>query len=207
VFTGLVRATGRIVDVRVGEESREFEILSPLPLADLTLGASVAVQGVCLTVTRAWASPDDEEQTRFTVQAAFETLAGTPLGSSAVGRSVNLEPSLRVGDALGGHFVSGHVDGVGAVASITERGEAREIAFTVAPALLRFIATKGSVAIDGVSLTVNDVDASVLRVGLIPHTLGATTLGGLAVGDAVNVEVDVVARYVARLREVEAPSS
>lgn len=207
MFTGLVRAKGRIVDVRIGEESREFEILSPLALADLSLGASVAVQGVCLTVTRAWPSQEEAGATRFTVQAAFETLERTTLAKLEVGHVVNLEPSLRVGDALGGHFVSGHVDGVGVVHAISARGDAREITFAVPPGLLRFVATKGSIAIDGVSLTVNDVDASSLRVGLIPHTLGVTTLGALAVGDQVNVEVDVVARYVARLRDVESPSA
>lgn len=207
VFTGLVRTLGSIEQLRVGEESKVFTIASTLPLHDLEIGASVAVSGVCLTVLEAHPVASGEEgRTRFSVEAAFETLRLTTLEALRVGASVNLEPSLRVGDALGGHFVSGHVDGVAIARSITARGDARAIAFDIPAPLRSFMAVKGSVALDGVSLTINDVDDDGIWVGIIPHTLQATTLGRIAVGDRVNVEVDVVARYVARLHG-GAPSS
>jgi riboflavin synthase len=133
------------------------------------------------------------------LDVAFETLRLTTLGSLAVGSRVNLEPSLRVGDPLGGHIVSGHVDGVAVVRSIAARGDAREVLIDVPEPLRRLIAPKGSVALDGVSLTVNEVDATGFSVGLIPHTLSVTTLRDLATGTRLNLEVDVLARYVARL--------
>ena len=192
MFTGLVQATGDVVAVREAAEGRALEIAAPLRDADLTVGASVAVQGVCLTVTASGGG-------RSTFQAAFETLSRTTLGSLAVGARVNLEPSLRVGDPLGGHLVSGHVDGIATVRSIALRGDALQVLIDVPEALRRFIAQKGSVALDGVSLTVNEVDATGFSVGLIPHTLAVTTLGSLAAGTRLNLEVDVLARYVARL--------
>lgn len=195
MFTGLVRGVGTVERVIAGAQQRTFTIGVPqgvLSPADLALGASVAVSGVCLTVTASTA-------TSFTVEAAFETLAITTLGELRVGCRVNLEPSLRVGDALGGHLVSGHVDGLARVRSLTRRGDALEVWFDAPAALLPFIAVKGSVCVDGVSLTVNAVDRRGFAVGLIPHTLAATTLGERAVGDALNLEVDLLARYVARL--------
>jgi riboflavin synthase len=134
-------------------------------------------------------------------EAAFETLGKTTLGECTVGSRVNLEPSLRVGDPLGGHLVSGHVDGVVTVRSVTARGDAREVWLDVPPALRRFVAAKGSVALDGVSLTVNEVDATGFAVGLIGHTLAVTTLADRTPGARMNLEVDVLARYVARLLE------
>jgi len=186
----------------VRDEARRFRIESPLALTDLELGASVAVAGVCLTVISAAPSSHAEGETIFTVDAAFETLRATKLGDLRASDLVNLEPSLRVGDALGGHFVSGHVDGVANVRSVEARGDARHVVIEVPRSLLPFIAVKGSVTVDGVSLTVNEVDASGFGVGLIPHTLEVTTLGTLRAGDRVNLEVDVVARYVARLQQV-----
>lgn len=194
MFTGLVQTTGELVAVRSEAESRVFLVRSDLAKADLALGASVACGGVCLTVT---AQTGD----RFEVQAAFETLRLTTLEGWKVGDLINLEPSLRVGDPLGGHLVSGHVDGIGTVRSIEARGDAKQFWVDLPQDLRAFVATKGSIAVDGVSLTVNDIDAAGFTVGLIPHTLGATTLGSLAAGGAVNIEVDVVARYVARLVE------
>lgn len=192
VFTGLVQTVGEVVGVRPGPDKRTFTVAADLDPRDLEIGASVCCDGVCLTVTRA-------EPGRFEVDAAFETLAKTTLGDKKAGDGLNLEPSLRVGDALGGHLVSGHVDGVATVRSRTARGDAVEFWFTPPKELLPLIAPKGSVAIEGVSLTVNAVDDTAFMVGLIPHTLAVTTLGRLSVGDRVNIEADVVARYVARL--------
>lgn len=198
MFTGLVQATAEVIGVREAAEGRALTIACPLRDADVAIGASVAVSGVCLTVTVC-------EAGRVEFEAAFETLRATTLGALAVGSRVNLEPSLRVGDPLGGHLVSGHVDGVGVVRSIAHRGDAREVWVDVPAPLRRFVAVKGSVALDGVSLTVNEVDATGFAIGLIPHTLSVTTLGGLAPGVRLNLEVDVLARYVARLLEAGGP--
>jgi riboflavin synthase len=161
------------------------------------VGASVAISGVCLTVVASASG-------RVEFDAAFETLRATTLGELAVGSRVNLEPSLRVGDPLGGHLVSGHVDGVATVRSVARRGDAREVWLDVPEPLRRFVAAKGSVALDGVSLTVNAIDATGFAVGLIPHTLSVTTLDDLAPSSRLNLEVDVLARYVARLLDVSA---
>lgn len=192
MFTGLVRSVGTIERVIPGAQQRTFVVAAALDEADRSLGASVAVSGVCLTVVAA-------DARSFTVEAAFETLAVTSLGGLRVGSRVNLEPALRVGDALGGHLVSGHVDGLARLRSRTARGEALEVWFDAPAELLPYIAPKGSVCLDGVSLTVNVVDARGFMVGLIPHTLAATTLGERAAGDPLNLEVDLLARYVARL--------
>ncbi|MEM6292757.1 MAG: riboflavin synthase [Myxococcota bacterium] len=196
MFTGLVQATGTLVSATDVREGRRLTIELPLDDRDLALGASVAVNGVCLTVVEAGGG-------RASFDAAFETLNLTTLGSKAVGDRVNLEPSLRLGDALGGHLVSGHVDGVGSMRSLTLRGDAWEVWFDAPEDLRRYIAPKGSITIDGVSLTVNDVDVTGFMVGIIPHTLSVTTLGGLSVGDPINLEVDVLARYVARLLQFD----
>lgn len=192
MFTGLVQKVGTLVARRPGPERQTLVIGARLEPRDRAPGASVAVDGVCLTVTEA---SDDE----VCFDAAFETLRLTTLASLAVGRRVNLEPALRVGDPLGGHLVSGHVDGVGTVRSASSRGDARELWIDGPPALLAFIAPKGSICVDGTSLTVNGVDARGFSVGLVPHTLAVTTLAELQAGRAVNLEVDLVARYVARL--------
>jgi riboflavin synthase len=194
MFTGLVRSVGTILAAEDAPAARRLRIAAPLDARDLALGASVAVNGVCLTVT----ATDGEA---FFADAAFETLRKTTLGRLKVGSPVNLEPSLRVGDALGGHLVSGHVDGVGALVSREPRGDAVEMWFSVPPALSRFIAVKGSIAVDGTSLTVNEVRGDTIAVGLVPHTLRHTNLGTLQPGDPVNLEVDQVARYVGRLAE------
>lgn len=194
VFTGLVHSTGRIEALEGRPEGRHVVIGTGVPAADRPVGASIAVSGTCLTVVETAADS-------FAADVAFETLECTTLGSLAVGDRVNLEPSLRVGDALGGHIVSGHVDGVGTLRSVAPRGDAREMWLDVPSELLRFIAPKGSICVDGVSLTVNGVDAGGFTVGIVPHTLEVTTLGGIEPGARVNLEVDVIARYVARLLE------
>lgn len=191
MFTGLVRTTGRVVAVHPRLEARRLVIASDLAAADLATGASVCCSGACLTVV---AMHGDT----FEVDVAFESLRRTTIGTWSVGTAINLEPSLRVGDALGGHFVSGHVDGIARVRSVADRGAARELWLDLPDELMGFVVPKGSIAFDGVSLTINDVDAHGLMVGIVPHTLAATTIGALAVGASVNVEVDLLARYVAR---------
>lgn len=194
MFTGLVQQVGTLVERRPGPRQQTLVIEAALKAGDRILGASVAIGGVCLTVTASTAE-------RFEVVAAFETLDKTTLGDKSLGDRLNLEPALRVGDPLGGHLVSGHVDGVGTVRSIEPQGQAKQFWFDLPEALARYVAEKGSITIDGTSLTVNDVDARGFSVGLIPHTLEVTTLGALKVGDRVNLEVDLLARYVARLLE------
>jgi riboflavin synthase len=194
VFTGLVQTTGRLAELRSRPSSRILVVEGELDERDVAVGASVAVSGVCLTVL-------GSDRGRIEFEAAFETLSCTTLGSKRVGDRLNLEPSLRMGDPLGGHLVSGHVDGVGRLRSTTPRGAALELWFDLDAPLRRYVAAKGSVAIDGVSLTVNRVDARGFMVGIIPHTSSVTSIGDLAVGDGANVEVDLLARYVARLLE------
>ncbi|PRQ07052.1 riboflavin synthase [Enhygromyxa salina] len=203
MFTGLVQTTGCVRELSQRPHSRRLVIAAQLAAADRTIGASVCVAGVCLTVT-------ESSDQHFVADVGFETLAVTTLGALEPGSVVNLEPSLRLGDALGGHLVSGHVDGVGHLRTVEPRGTARECWFWAPEPLRRYIAVKGSIVVDGVSLTVNQVDEVGFMVGLIPHTLAITTLGGLVdlVGQAgdqtgdqakVNLEVDMLARYVERL--------
>jgi riboflavin synthase len=164
--------------------------------ASIALGASIACSGCCLTAVELHAD-------RFAVDASAETLACTTLGTWKVGTRVNLERSLKVGDELGGHIVSGHVDGVGKALSKTPENGSIRWRFQVPAELARFIAAKGSVAIDGTSLTVNDVQGDTFGVNIIPHTASVTRFGTLAPGDAVNIEIDMLARYVARLAETK----
>ncbi|PKM08504.1 MAG: riboflavin synthase [Gammaproteobacteria bacterium HGW-Gammaproteobacteria-4] len=193
MFTGLIQAVGRIVAHEPrGGDLRLHIAFADLDRADVAPGESIAVSGVCLTVVAFDAD-------RFAADVSNETLALTTLGSLPVGAAVNLERALRASDRLGGHMVSGHVDGVGHVARIHDDGRSQRWRFSAAPDLLRFIASKGSVAIDGVSLTVNAVDGEGFEVNLVPHTIAHTAFAGTASGSAVNIEVDVVARYVERL--------
>jgi len=193
MFTGIVTHVGEIAAVRATPGGgRELLVRSALPLAEIPLGASVAHSGICLTVVA-------REGDRHTVQVSPETLDRTTVGRWRVGDPVNLERSLRLGDELGGHLVFGHVDAVGEVAAVRPGGEYRHVEFTVPPALAPLLAVKGSVAVDGVSLTVNEVAAAErFAVTIIPHTLAHTTLGQRRVGDPVNLEADMLARYVAR---------
>jgi riboflavin synthase len=199
MFTGIITALGRVSAVRQIGSGHDMRLVIDTPTEFLTdspvaLGASIACSGCCLTAVELGAD-------WFAVDASAETLAHTKLGAWQVGSKVNLERSLRVGDELGGHLVSGHADGVGqAVSATPENGSARWI-FRVPLDLARFIAVKGSVAVDGISLTVNEVRGDTFGVNIIPHTAGVTSFGDMQPGDTVNIEIDMLARYVARLSE------
>jgi riboflavin synthase len=199
MFTGLVTDMGEIVAVRERAEGlRRLEIACSYPRASILEGASIACAGVCLTVV---GIGEADGRTVFAADAAAETLRLTTVGRWRVGTRINLERPLRLGDELGGHMVAGHVDGMAAVTLREPMTEMARLELRAAPALARFIAPKGSVALDGVSLTVNEVAGETFSVLIIPHTLKVTTLGVLTVGEAVNLEVDRMARYAARLIE------
>jgi riboflavin synthase len=193
MFTGIIEGVGRLAarQPRGGDLRFSFATGS-LPFADVQLGESIAVNGVCLTVVAFDAAS-------FQADASTETLALTTLGALAEGAALNLERALRPSDRLGGHLVSGHVDGLGSVVSVHEDARAQRWRFAAPPALLRYIAKKGSICVDGVSLTVNDVDDAGFEVALIPHTVANTAFAHTAIGAAVNLEIDLVARYVERL--------
>ncbi|MDT8439240.1 MAG: riboflavin synthase [Wenzhouxiangellaceae bacterium] len=193
MFTGIIQALGHIERIDATAGGKRFRIASPaIGGFALAPGDSVAVSGVCLTALGPGADA-------FEADLSAETLRLTTLGACAEGSSVNLEPALKAGDALGGHLVSGHVDGCARLVELEPRGDNRGLVFEAPDALARYIAVKGSVTLDGVSLTVNRVDGPRFELNLIPHTLEVTTLGRLEVGDAVNLEVDSIARYVERL--------
>jgi len=191
VFTGIVSDVGRVRRVRRGE-LLDLTIATALDTATISLGASVACSGACLTVVAV-------EPGAFAVQASVETLTSTTLGEWEEGMPVNLEKSLRLGDELGGHLVLGHVDGVARIVERRPEAESVRFAFEAPEELAPFIASKGSVALDGVSLTVNEVAQIRFGVNIIPHTLACTNFGSLRVGHRVNLEIDLIARYVARL--------
>ena len=193
MFTGLIEGVGRLAsrEARGGDARLRIDA-GTLPFGDVQLGESIAVNGVCLTVVTF-------DATGFDADASTETLSLTTLGALPPGRAVNLERAMRPTDRLGGHMVSGHVDGVGRVASVHEDARAQRWRFEAPPSLLRYIATKGSICVDGVSLTVNAVDEAGFEVALVPHTVAHTAFGQTEVGDAVNLEDDLVARYVERL--------
>lgn len=197
MFTGIVTSLGTvraITPMNAGSDMRVVIATTWADTAGIPIGASIACSGCCLTAVEL--GPD-----WFAVEASAETLSKTTLGAWEVGTRVNLERPLRVGDELGGHIVAGHVDGVGEVLEATPDHGSTRWRFAVPYALGRFIAPKGSVAINGVSLTVNEVEGATFGVNIIPHTAQVTSFGQLAVGDAVNIEIDTVARYVARLTE------
>lgn len=198
MFTGIITDIGTVASVEMGGDMRA-RIDCGYDMATVDLGASIACDGVCLTVV-------DKGPGWFTVDISAETLSKTNIGANGwqVGRKLNLERALRVGDELGGHIVSGHVDGVARVAELHEEGDSLRLTFEAPAALARFIAPKGSVALNGTSLTVNEVAGNRFGVNLIPHTRQVTTWGGVALGDAVNLEIDTLARYVARLAEAMA---
>jgi riboflavin synthase len=192
LFTGLVEALGRVEDVEDENSGRRFRLSWPGLAEPLTLGESIAVNGCCLTVV-------SFEGESFEVQAGPETLIRTNLGTKAVGDSVNLERSLRVGARLGGHFVQGHVDTTARMAERRPDGDWEFLAFTLDPAWTPLMVPKGSIAVDGVSLTLVDVDLDRFSIMLIPHTLAVTTLGTLKPGDLVNIETDMLAKHVRKL--------
>lgn len=193
MFTGIVQAIGSIREIhpRGGDAEYVFDT-GALDLADCGLGDSIAVSGTCLTVTRL-------EPRGFAADLSRETLAHTTLGALGPGDAVNCEKALRAGQPLGGHYVTGHVDGVATVVDVHEDARSARVRFEAPAALARYIASKGSATIDGVSLTVNEVEGRTFGVNLIPHTRAVTTLGALAPGVRVNLEVDIIARYAERL--------
>jgi riboflavin synthase len=198
MFTGLIADVGEVVAISGGV----FTIHTKFSAGMMSPGASMACDGVCLTVTSI--KPDHDhggDGCIFKVDVSNETLSKTTLGSWKPSHKINLEPALRAGDSLGGHVVSGHVDGLAKIISITPDGESRRFVFEAPEHLARYIAPKGSVALDGTSLTVNEVAGSRFGVNLIPHSLTVTTWGAKRPGDMINLEVDVFARYVARLME------
>ena len=185
MFTGLVREVGRVVSFEEGRLRVESAIAA-------AIGDSVAIDGVCLTVV-------DGDRKTLAFDAVPETLARTTLGGLEPGRPVNLEPALKAGEALGGHYVQGHVDGVGRIRSVEPEGDGRRVWVDAPPEILHYCVEKGSIAVDGVSLTVADLDDDGFAVALVPHTLAVTTLGRAATGEEVNLESDVLAKYVEKL--------
>lgn len=198
MFTGIITNIGRIERIERRGDT-QLTIYSTYEASDISLGASICCSGCCLTVTSVQAAPPNG--CYFTVDVSAESLARTTLVDWREGTQINLERALRAGDELGGHFISGHVDGTADVVSITAEGDSRRFVFRAPGALARFIAPKGSVCLDGTSLTVNEVDGLNFGVNLIPHTLSVTCWGNAQVGDKVNLEIDMLARYVARLTE------
>jgi len=196
MFTGIVHDLGRVESLEQrGGDVRLSIACTNLDTSRITLGDSLCVQGCCLTVVEA-------RGRSFAADVSRETLALTTLGELAAGAAVNLEPALRAGDALGGHMVSGHIDGVARILALSGDARSQRLTIGVPGALARYLAPKGSVAVDGVSLTVNEVEGASFGVNIIPHTQQVTTLGALTVGARVNLEVDQVARYLARLLAV-----
>jgi riboflavin synthase len=196
MFTGIVTDIGEVLTVEPREGLHRLTIGCHYDRASIADGASIACSGVCLTVVAAGV---DQGRTWFAADAAAETLNVTTVGGWRPGTRINLERSLKMGDELGGHLVAGHVDGIAEVMGRAELTESARFSFRVAPGLARFVAAKGSVALDGVSLTVNEVSDDTFSVLIIPHTLSVTTFGPLRAGDRVNFEADLMARYAARL--------
>jgi riboflavin synthase alpha subunit len=192
MFTGIIRERGRVASVERGGEGVRLQLEAPRTAGQVAVGDSVSVNGVCLTATVV-----DDGALSF--DAVPETIRRSSLGRLEPGDEVNVEPALRVGDPLGGHYVQGHVDGVGRVRSVASEGEDVRVWVEAVPELLRYLVEKGSVTVEGVALTVTEVDEGGFAVALVPHTLAETTLASLAAGDPVNLEVDVLAKYVERL--------
>lgn len=195
MFTGIVRERGRVASVEGDGNGIRIRLDAPHTAAEVTVGDSVSLNGCCLTVVEA-------ANGTLAFDAVPETLSRSSLNGLEAGSELNVESALRAGDPLGGHYVQGHVDGVGTVRSVEPEGEGRRIWFDAPPDVLRYCVAKGSIAVDGVSLTIAELDEIGFAVALIPHTLAATTLGTLEPGARVNLEADVLAKYVERLVEV-----
>ena len=195
MFTGIVRERGRVASVEGDGNGIRIRLDAPLTAEEVAIGDSVSLNGCCLTVV-------ETVNGTLAFDAVPETLSRSSLDGLAAGAELNVEPALRAGDPLGGHYVQGHVDGLGSVRSVEPEGEGRRIWFNAPADVLRYCVQKGSVAVDGVSLTIAALDETGFAVALIPHTLAATTLGTLAAGARVNLEADVLAKYVERLVEV-----
>jgi len=191
MFTGIITDLGTVAKIDKGPITR-FTIATQYDLGTVAIGASIAHNGVCLTVI-------DKDGGSYALDVSDETISKTTLGDWVEGQRINLERALKVGDELGGHIVSGHVDGVAVVEAIRQDGESIRYSFRVPAELAPFVAPKGSVGLDGVSLTVNEVEGSLFGVNIIPHTQAVTTFGAYRVGDRVNLEIDMLARYVSRL--------
>ena len=196
MFTGIVTDMGEVIALAHQDDLRA-RIATGYPVAGIDIGASIACDGCCLTVV----STGTEPRGWFEVQISAESVAKTIIGGWRVGRRINLERALKVGDELGGHIVSGHVDGVAEIIGMRDEGASTRFTFRAPDQLAGFIAPKGSVALNGTSLTVNEVTGAEFGVNIIPHTKSVTTWGGARLGDSVNIEIDTLARYVARLRE------
>ncbi len=192
MFTGIVREVGRVAEIDGGDEGIRLVVAAPVTSGGVEIGGSVAIDGVCLTAVEATGG-------RIAFDAVPETLRRTSLGRLRAGDEVNVEPALRAGDPLGGHLVQGHVDGVGRVRSLEPEGEGLRVVVDAPEEILRYCVEKGSIAVEGVSLTVAELRRDGFEVALVPHTLEATTLASLLPGREVNLEVDVLAKYVERL--------
>ena len=192
MFTGIVRELGRVVSTRGGADGLALVVEAPATAVETSVGDSISVNGCCLTA-------EAVDGARVTVHAVPETLARTTLGTLHAGDAVNIEPAVRAGDPLGGHYVQGHVDAVGRVQSVEAEGEGLRVFFEAPEDVLRYAVEKGSISVDGVSLTVAELAADAFAVALVPHTLEATTLSTLVPGRKVNLEADILAKYVERV--------
>jgi len=199
MFTGLIQDVGSVVSVDKTRGDARIRIATSIDLARESIGASIACSGCCLTVVEKGTL--DNGRGWFDVDVSAESLSKTAIGSWGQGTAVNIEPSLRLGDEMGGHIVSGHVDGLATLESITPEGDSYRLKISVPQDLAGFIASKGSVALDGISLTVNEVDGNVFGVNIIPHTWDKTSLGHAKEGQSLHLEIDMLARYVARMLE------
>jgi len=201
MFTGIIQDIGSIVHMEQEAEQRHFTFQTSLDTSRWQLGDSVAVDGCCLTIT------DFPKPQQWRATLSLETLALTHFSSAQLGQKVNIEPALRVGDALGGHIVSGHIDGLATLKNIKNIGEHRLLCFELPRVLAAYVVKKGSVTLNGTSLTINDVDKCSFNVNLIPHTLQHSNLGSLQEGDCVNLEIDMLGRYVERLLSFQSPNT
>lgn len=197
MFTGIIKDVGEVTEIKETEGGRKLRIRTALPLDHIAIGASISCDGCCLTAV-------EKTKDSFTVDVSAETLSKTNIGQWTKGAKVNLESSLRLGDEMGGHIVSGHVDGLATLESVKADGEAWRLTIKVPKALASYIAPKGSVALNGISLTVNEVEGDVFGVCIIPHTWKATNISHVKPGGKINLEVDMLARYVARILGKEA---
>lgn len=200
MFTGIITDVGQVVSLESRGDLRA-RIACDYNPSSIDLGASIACDGVCLTVIDRGTDPDVARHGWFDVDISAESVGKTNISSWAVGSRLNLERALRLGDEMGGHIVSGHVDGVAEIVAMEEEGDSTRVSLKAPDALARFIAPKGSVALNGTSLTVNEVDGAVFGINFIPHTKTVTNWGDAGVGDPINLEIDMLARYVARLRD------
>jgi riboflavin synthase len=202
MFTGIIREVGTLLSRREAGDTY-LRIACQRAPETIEIGASIACNGICLTVIETGTdSGPNGNRNWFEVAASGETKAKTTLGAWQPGQRINLEPALKLGDEMGGHIVSGHVDGVGQIIDIEADGDSHRLTLRAPDTLAKFIATKGSICVDGISLTVNEVDGPVFGVNIIPHTWSATSLAGAEPGGQVNLEIDLLARYVARLSEM-----